>query len=486
MDKTANSIGVEPAQPTVYNDLPAQLMIYPAMLFMLVGMTFGLFIALNGFLFPDYFSGEYIHFGKVRPMHVGSVTLLWLLSADIGLFYYFIPRLCGIPLWSSKLAYISIGMWWPALMIGNFSYPWGTNSGWEYAELPSWVGWVPTKAFFISSFATMAINMYMTVATRRHEKMYVSLWYSIGTLFWTTFTLIVGFYIIYLVPGGISRVNVSFFYVHNLVGLVFTPMGLAQAYYFLPKLANTPIYSHRLSMIGFWAIAFVYAWVGAHHIIHGPVSQWLQTTSIVFSIWLFIPVWTVVTNIIATLQPQWREYSKSAPIRFIIMGTVFYLLTCVQGPLMALRNVNEITSKTDWIIGHSHISLYATFTFFAIAGIYQAVPVMAKKPLWSDKLANWHFSLNLYGSIPFILPLWIGGFWQGMEWASWANGSTYAEFHNRLTELSFLDTIASMFPFWVLRALGGLIVLLANILFVLNIFNTVILKSPHTSTKVRA
>jgi cytochrome c oxidase cbb3-type subunit 1 len=468
---------------TVYDDTPAQLMIYPAMFFMLMGMTFGLFIAINGFIFPDYFSGEYVHFGKVRPMHVGTVTLLWLVSADIGLFYYFIPRLCGRPLWSSKLAYVATAMWWPALLIGNLSYPWGTNSGWEYAELPSWVGWVPTKVLFVGAYLCIATNLYMTVATRKHEKMYVSLWYSMGTLFWTTFTVIVGFYIIYLVPGGISRVNVSFFYVHNLVGLVFTPMGLAQAYYFLPKLANTPIYSHRLSMVGFWSIAFVYAWIGAHHIIHGPVSQWLQTTSIVFSIWLFIPVWTVVTNIFGTLKPQWEQYSQSAPIRFIIMGTVFYLLTCVQGPLMALRNVNEITSKTDWIIGHSHVSLYATFTFFAIAGIYQAVPVMSKKPLWSDKLANWHFSLNLLGSIPFMLPLWIGGFWQGMEWASWASGSTYAEFHNRLTELSFLDTVASMFPFWVWRAIGGAMVLLANILFVLNIFNTVILKSSYTKSE---
>lgn len=305
----------------------------------------------------------------------------------------------------------------------------------------------------------------------------------VGTMIWTTFTFVVGSWGINWVPEGISRVNVSFFYVHNLVGLIFTPMGLATAYYFLPKLSNTPIYSHRLSMIGFWSIAFVYAWIGAHHIMHGPMSQWLQTTAVIFSMWLFIPVWTVVTNLFATLKPQWAQYTQSPAIRFLMMANIFYLLTCIQGPLMALRNVNEITSKTDWVIGHSHISLYATFTFFAIAGIYQAIPVITKKPLWSKKLADLHFNLNMLGSIPFLLALWVGGFYQGMLWATWANGTSYAEFHNNLTVVPFLQTIADMRPFWILRGLGGLTILIANILFVINIFNTIVLRPDHQEAK---
>jgi cytochrome c oxidase cbb3-type subunit 1 len=252
-------------------------------------------------------------------------------------------------------------------------------------------------------------------------------------------------------------------------------MGLAQAYYFLPKLANTPIYSHRLSMIGFWTIAFTYSWIGAHHIIHGPISQWLQTTSIVFSIWLFIPVWTVVANLFYTLQQKWDEYMKDPAVRFLMMGVIFYLLTCIQGPLMALRNVNEITSKTDWVIGHSHISLFATFTFFATAGIYQAIPTIMQRPIWSKRMANWHFTLIIFGSVPFLMALWLGGFLRGLMWASWADGHTYAEFHNNLTQLPFLQTVADMRPWWILRGLGGLIILFANIIFAVNIFNTVIL-----------
>lgn len=482
-------------QPTVdspkipFNDLPVKLMIYPAVVFLVLGMFFGTFIAFNTFIFADYFAGEYIHFGRVRPVHVSHVTLLWLLSANVGLIYYITQRLCGVPLWSQKLAIVSAVIWWAVLIPGVYSFPFGTNWGWEYAELPVSLGWVPIKALFTLAFVLAAVNVFMTVANRKYEKMYVSLWYIMGTMIWTSFTVSAGYWGLLMVPGGISRVNVSWFYVHNLVGLIFTPMGLATAYYFLPKLANTPIYSHRLSMIGFWTVAFVYAWVGAHHMIHGPISQWLQTVSIIFSIWLFIPVWTVVANLFATMKGQWEQYTQSAPIRFLLMGNFFYLMTCIQGPIMSLRNVNEITSKTDWIIGHSHISLFGTFTFFAIAGIYGTLPVLTKKPLWSKRLADWHFSLTFLGAMLMFIPLFLGGFFQGLQWASWADGSSYPEFHNNLAKLPFLTTVSDMYPWWLVRAISGLVILFGNILFLVNVFNTIVLKPetrPTVPTRVAA
>lgn len=456
-------------------DTAVKWMVYPAIIFMILGMSVGVFMAFNTFVFPDYFSGEYIHFGRIRPVHVGNVLFLWLLSADIGLLYYLVPRLCGIPLWSERLGVASAALWWITVIPVIYSYPTGTNSGWEYAEFPSFLWIYPVKVAFVISWLMGVLNLSMTIVNRRFEKLYVSLWYAMGTMLWTTVTVILGFWAIWMVPGGMSRVNINFFYVHNLVGLIFTPMGLAQAYYFLPKFANTPIYSHKLSMIGFWTIAFTYAWVGSHHILHGPMSQWLQTTAIIFSIWLFIPVWTAVTNLFSTLRGEWHKYNESAPIRFIIMGVIFYLLTSVQGSMQALRNVSELTSKNDWIIGHSHISLYATFTFFAIAGVYWIVPSMNNKPIWSRRLANWHFNLNMIGSFPFLLPLWIGGFIRGMLWASWADGTSYAQYHANLAALPFIDTVAEMHLWWTLRAIGGVIILFGNILFLVNIFNTILL-----------
>lgn len=463
----------------VHNDKPVKQMLYPALIFLLVGLFIGIFISYNGFLVPDYFSGKYIHFGRVRPVHVLTVTLLWLLSANMGLMYFFVPRLAGAAIWNVKLATFTNYLWWGSLFIGVFSLPSGTNFGWEYAELPMSVGggWIPIKLLAAIAWILFSVNLFMTIAKRRYQKLYVSLWYTMGTLIWTTFTFVVGNFAVEWVPQGISRVNTNFFYVHNLVGLIYTPMGLATAYYFIPKISNTPIFSHRLSMVGFWAIAFVYAWIGAHHMLHGPESQWLQTTSIVFSMWLIVPVWAVVTNLLGTVKHNWKMYSKSAPLRFLTMGVVFYLIVCFQGSLQSLRNVNEIISKTDWIIGHAHMSLLGTFSFFAIGGAYYVIPKITKKPLWSQRLADWHFSLALFGSMLMFAALWIGGFKQGLMWANWGTGNSYAQFHDNISRIPFLTTLEDMWWWWFARLIGGLFIFAGCVIFVLNMMNTVILDS---------
>ena len=460
---------------TKYDDSVVKWFIYPAVVFLLIGMLVGTFIAWNAFVFADYFSGEYVHFGRQRPVHVLTVIWLWLVSANIGLLYYMVPRLCGVPLWSKTLGYWSAGVWWFALILGAYSQPFGTNFGWEYAEMPTWLGWIPVKFLVLVGLVLVATNIFATIFTRKYEKLYVSLWYAMGGLVWGAITFIIGNFAVNWVPEGISRVNTNFFFVHSLVGMIATPLGLSAAYYFLPKLSNTPIYSHKLSMVGFWTIAFVYPWVGAHHIIHGPASQWLQTVSIIFSMWLIIPVWTVVTNLFGTLHNNWHKYNESAAIRFIIMGTMFYLLGSTQGSFMALRNLNEITSKTDYVIGHAHITLYGTFTFYAMAGIYGVLPALTGRSLYSKRLADWHFTLNVLGAMLMFLSLSIGGYIQGMEWATWADGASYAQFNQRISQLPFLQTVANVKPWWMLRGISALIIVSANCIFFVNVFNTVIL-----------
>ncbi len=462
-----------------FEDAPVKLFVYPSVLFMVFGMLVGTFISFNAFVLPDYFAGEYVHFGRLRPVHVGTVTLLWLISANIGLFYYFVQRLCGVPLWNKQLAMWSGYIWWSAITLGVMSFPFGTNFGWEYAELPVWLGPLPIKLLGFIGYGLVGVNVFMTIFNRRYKKMYVSLWYAMGAMIWGAVTYVIGNFGVNWVPEGISRVNTSFFFVHNLVGLIFTPMGLGIAYYFLPKQANAPIYSHKLSMIGFWSIAFVYAWVGAHHIIHGPVSQWLQTVSIIFSIWLFVPVWTAVTNLFATLKGNWQAYNNNVAVRFIIMGTLFYLVVSTQGSFMALRNVNEITSKTDWVIGHSHMALLGTFSFYAMAGIYSVLPVLTGRPMYSKRLGDWHFTLSMLGIMLMMFSLHICGFIQGLEWSTWADGSSYAQFHSNLTKLSFLQTVADMKTWWLIRLLSGVIITAANCIFLVNMFNTILLKSPE-------
>lgn len=465
-----------------YDDRSVKEMVIPSVIFMFLGMLIGTFISFNGFIFPDYFSGEYMTFGRLRPMHVAHVALLWLLTCGMGVFYYIVQRLCGVPLWSRKLAVATHILWFFSVVPAVYSFPFGTNSGWEYAEVPMMLGWYPVKVVITIAWLMFCVNIIMTIANRRHTQMYVSLWYVLGTLVWTTFTWVAGNFLIHFIPEGISRVNMNYFYVHNLVGLIFTPFGLAASYYFIPRISGQPIYSHRLSMIGFWSIAFVYSWVGAHHIIHGPISQWLQTISIVFSVWLFIPVWTVVINFFMTLARAWHLYNEKTSLRFLMMGTLFYLLTSVQGSFMALRNVNEITSKTDWVIGHAHLALLGAFTFFAVAAVYHIIEVVTDRPIWSKRLCSWHFTLMMLGSMLMFASLMTGGFLQGMQWATWADGSTYREFQSHLAQLPFLQTLADMRPWWHARGLSGLILLFANGIFLLNIFNTIMLPAPIQQT----
>ena len=458
-----------------FDNRPVYWMILPSIVFLVIGLFLGVFIAFNAFVIPDYFTGEYISFGKIRPMHVNHVAYLWLLSADVGLAYYVIMRLCGCNLWSTRLAKWTAVAWWSSLVIGIYSYPWGTNYGWEYAEIPLWVGPIPIKSIFTLSWVGVVINVFMTISQRKYQKMYVSLWYLMGAMVWTTFTYIVGNFLLDFLPGGLSRVNANFFYVHNLVGLTFTPLGVAAAYYFIPKISKTPLYSHKMSMLGFWTIAFVYAWVGAHHIVHGPMSQWLQTVAIIFSVWLIIPVGTVVANFFLTLKGHWLQYTESVPIRFLMMGTLFYLMVGIQGPVQGLRSVNEITSKTDWVVGHAHMALYGIFSYYAMAGIYHIILQASQKPLYSQRMAEWHFNLNLIGALLFFISLFVGGFFQGLSWASWAQGSTYEEFHRNLTQNPFIQIIGQMWSWWLVRALGGVLIFLGNLIFAFNIFNTLIL-----------
>jgi cytochrome c oxidase cbb3-type subunit 1 len=287
--------------------------------------------------------------------------------------------------------------------------------------------------------------------------MYVSLWYVMGTILWTAFVYLTGNFAV-LFTTGVNQANLNWMYVHNAVGLIFTPIGLAIAYYYIPKSSATPLYSHKLSMIGFWALAFVYVWTGAHHMLHGPISQWLQTIAIAFSLMLLIPVWAVVYNFFATMQGQWTQLRNNVELKYLMSGVVFYLLTCFQGPMHSLRSVNAIVSKTDWIPGHAHMAVLGAFSFFAIAGTYYSLPRIFKRNLHSVAAANWSYWLMMMGGLGFFVTLWLGGFWQGWQWNNWT--------------IPFVDTIVALKPVWIVRFFSGCLIFFGIVLFAYNIMAT--------------
>lgn len=442
------------ASPVVHEDTTAKWFLLSAVAYFVIVGVIALIIAAK-FVWPELLGTVSIFtYGRLRPLHVNGMLFGWLLAADMALTYYFIPRLCGVKLWSEKLGVATAVLWNIIVLSAVVCLLAGWNQGLEYAELP-----LPLDILVVVAWLMYGANILGTVFTRKYQQMYVSIWYTMGTILWTAFVYLTGNFAT-IFTTGVNQANLNWMYVHNAVGLIFTPVGLAIAYYFIPRTSNLPLYSHKLSMIGFWSLAFVYVWTGAHHMLHGPISQWLQTISIVFSLMLLIPVWAVVYNLFTTVKGHWHQVRDSVPLKFLLSGVTFYLLTCFQGPMHSLRSVNAIVSKTDWIPGHAHMAVLGAFSFFAIAGSYYALPRMFNKKLYSDAVANWSFWCWMVGGLGFFVTLWLGGFWQGWQWNNWS--------------IPFIDTVIALKPIWIVRFFSGILMFAGIVLFGYNVLATVL------------
>jgi cytochrome c oxidase cbb3-type subunit I len=452
------------AGAAVHTDTTARWFVLSSIVYFFIVGIIAIVIAAK-FVWPELLGTVSIFtYGRLRPLHVNGMLFGWLLAADMGLTFYLVPRLCGTRLWSEKLGVATAVLWNIIVLSAVVLLPAGSNQGLEYAELP-----LPLDVLVVVAWVMFGVNIFATIGMRKYVQMYVSLWYVMGTILWTAFVYLTGNFAV-LFTTGINQANLNWMYVHNAVGLIFTPVGLALAYYFIPKSANTPLFSHKLSMIGFWSLAFVYVWTGAHHMIHGPISQWLQTIAIAFSVMLLIPVWAVVYNFFATMKGQWQQVRENVPLKFLMSGVVFYLLTCFQGPMHSLRSVNAIVSKTDWIPGHAHMAVLGAFSFFAIAGTYYIVPLLFRRKLHSDALANWSFWLMMVGGLGFFVTLWLGGFWQGWQWNNPA--------------IPFIDTVTALQPVWMVRFFSGALIFLGIVAFAYNILATIVGVRGETAPRV--
>ena len=443
-----------PASTLVHEDSTAKWFLVSSVTYFFIVGIVALVIAAK-FVWPDLMGTiPALSYGRLRPLHVNGMLFGWLLAADMGLSYYLVPRLCGVKLWSEKLGLATAALWNLIILGAVVALLAGQNQGLEYAELP-----LPLDVAVVVAWIMFGANVFMTIAQRKYPAMYVSTWYIMGTIVWTAFVYLTGNFAT-LFTAGVNQANLNWMYVHNAVGLIFTPVGLALAYYFIPRASNAPLHSHKLSMVGFWSLAFVYVWTGAHHMIHGPISQWLQTISIAFSVMLLIPVWSAVYNFFATMRGQWQQLRDNVPLKFLMSGVVFYLLTCFQGPMHSLRSVNAIVSKTDWIPGHAHMAVLGAFSFFAVAGTYYSLPRMFGKRLFSDALANWSYWLFMMGGLGFFVTLWLGGFWQGWQWNDWT--------------IPFIDTVIALKPVWLVRFFSGVLMFAGIIAFAYNVLATVL------------
>lgn len=410
-------------------------------------------LASTLFNYPEYLgTSEYLTFGRLRPMHVNGVIYGAFSTLFIGLCYYVLPRLCGVRVWNGHWGHVLLWVWNLGLAAGMVLLAMGWNQGLEAGEFP-----LVIDAVVFAVFAITTVQFLVTIAQRKEPQLFVAVWYLIGAFVWTVLNLILGSFIL---PYSITGINSAAFhglYIHYIVGLWITPAGYVLIYYFLPASVKNPVYSHKLSLVGFWSLALFYPFVGIHHYLFSPIADWAETLSIITSMLLIVPVWTVLQNFFGTMVGRWHTIGTNLTAKFLIMGSLMYLAGCFQGSTEALRSIQEPTHFSDFVISHSHLTIFGTFVVWAIAGTIFVMPRVLGRPLWSFKLGNWSFWLITCGITLMGLDLTLAGLQQGymlMSGAEW------------------LDTVVSLRPYWLVRTVAGLSMDIGMSLLVFNFART--------------
>jgi cytochrome c oxidase cbb3-type subunit I len=446
---------------------------FSALFWLVIGLVVGLWMAVEMFN-PAFNLTPWLSFGRLRVVHTNGLGLGFALAAIFATSYYMLQRLNRVAIPFPRLAQAHLYFFNTVIALGALSLFAGMNTTKEYAEL-EW----PIDVSVVIFWVMFAVNVFGTLIKRREKQMYISLWYIIAMTVAIAILYIVNNLAIpvslfksYTVYAGANDANVEWWYGHNIVGFIFTVPILAMFYYFLPKATGLPIYSHRLSIVSFWALNFAYLWTGAHHLMLTPLPEWIQTVAMGFSIFLIAPSWGSVVNGYYTLQGNWDQMRSNYLVKFFIAGITFYGLQTLQGPLQGLRTLNAFFHYTDWVVGHVHMGTMGWVTMVVAASFYYMIPHIANTEIYSIKLANIQFWLTLFGQVIWTATMWIAGIQQGAMWkATNPDGSLM---------YNFLDTVASLYPYYQLRFAAGLIFFIGILIFVWNLVMTV-RKNPRAS-----
>jgi cbb3-type cytochrome c oxidase subunit I len=440
--------------------------LWSALVWLTVFPLVGLMLSIK-FHAPDFLGTEpWLTFGRVRPVHVNGVVFGAFSTAVLGIGYWLVPRLCGRPMAKAHWGRWQLWVWNTFLVTGSLSFLMGHNLGLEADEF-TW----PFNILRGLVMLTFTGQVLVTVFRRKERGLYVSLWYFMAGLVWTVLNLILGNVILPYVPmSGVNNAALHGLFIHYVVGLWITPMGLAVIYYFLPLAVKKPLYAHKLSLLGFWSIAFFYPFVGTHHYLYSPIPFHTQTVSIVTSMMLIIPVWAVTVNFFGTALGRWGQIAggrdaDSYAAKFLLLGAVFYWLGCFQGSVEALRRIQQLTHFSDFVIGHSHGTIFGAFILFIVAGIYYLWPRLTGRQLAHPRLASWHLWLTIMGFSVMFIGLIFQGLVQGSMLEYGAN---------------FVDTVVEMKPWWFTRTLAGATMDIGILLFAINLVATARRGAPFT------
>lgn len=426
----------------------------------------GTFIA-SQLAFPDLnFDNPYLTFGRLRPLHTNAVIFAFGGSVLMATAYYVVQRTCGVRVWSDKMAWFTFWGWNLIIVLAVITLPLGLTQGKEYAEL-EW----PIDILIAVVWVAFMFNFIMTLATRKNSHIYVANWFFLGMMIMITYLHVgnsmaipVSLMKSYSMYSGVQDAMVQWWWGHNAVGYFLTAGFLGIMYYFVPKQAELPIFSYRLSVLHFWALMFGYAWLGAHHLHYTALPDWTGSLGAAVSIAMIIPSWGGAINGMMTLSGAWHKLREDYVLRFLIVSLAFYAMSTFEGPVMSLKTVNALSHYTDWTIGHVHSGALGWVAMVSIGAIYHMVTRLWGRELYSTSLVSLHFWMSTIGAVIYICAMWVSGIMQGLMWRA------TDDYGNLM--YTFVESVAAMHPYYVLRAVGGLIFFLGACVMLYNIVMT--------------
>jgi cytochrome c oxidase cbb3-type subunit 1 len=432
-----------------------------------VGMLVGVFIA-SQLVWPALnFDIAWLSFGRLRPLHTNAVVFAFGGCALFSTSYYVVQRTCHVRLAFDKLAAFTFWGWQLVILSAVVTLPMGITSTKEYAEL-EW----PIDILITLVWVAYAVVFFGTLTRRRIKHIYVANWFfgafilTVAILHvFNSLALPISLTKSYSVYAGVQDAMVQWWYGHNAVGFFLTAGFLGIMYYFIPKQVNQPVYSYRLSVVHFWAILFTYIWAGPHHLHYTALPDWTQSIGMVFSLILLAPSWGGMINGIMTLSGAWHKLRTDPVLKFLVVSVSFYGMSTFEGPMMAIKTVNALSHYTDWTIGHVHSGALGWVGMISMGAMYHLIPRLFNREIYSVKLIETHFWLATIGIVLYITAMWISGIMQGLMWRAVNEDGTLI--------YSFIETVKAMHPYYMIRLLGGLIYLSGMILMAYNVYQTV-------------
>ncbi|MCF8477042.1 MAG: cytochrome-c oxidase, cbb3-type subunit I [Pseudolabrys sp.] len=452
-----------------YNMGPVKFATVAGVLWGIAGFTVGLYIACElafPFLNLDL---QWISFGRLRPLHTSAVIFAFGGNVLIGTSFYVVQRTCRARLAGDLSPWFVVLGYNFFILIAGTGYLLGITQSKEYAE-PEWYA----DLFLTVVWVTYFLVFLATIWRRKEPHIYVANWFYLAFIvtiavlhLGNNATVPVSLFSpkSYIVWSGVQDAMVQWWYGHNAVGFFLTAGFLAMMYYFIPKRAERPVYSYRLSIIHFWALIFLYIWAGPHHLHYTALPDWAQTLGMTFSIMLWMPSWGGMINGIMTLSGAWDKLRTDPVLRMMVVSVAFYGMSTFEGPMMSVKIVNSLSHYTDWTIGHVHSGALGWVAYISFGAIYCLVPWLWNKKLYSLKLVNWHFWISTVGIVLYITSMWVSGILQGLMWRAYTSLG--------FLEYSFVETVEAMHPFYAIRALGGFLFLCGALIMVWNLWKTV-------------